>query len=58
MTKAGSDARRADLGATGNREAEGGWCTVVIIMIIIIKRISRAPINHTRRQYRALYNNT
>ena len=25
---------------------------------IIIKRISRAPINHTRWQHRALYNNT
>ena len=28
------------------------WC------IIIIKRISRAPIYHTRWQHRALYNNT
>ena len=27
-------------------------------IIIIIKRISRAPINYTRRQHRALYNNT
>ena len=28
------------------------------IIIIIIKRISRAPIYHTRWQHRALYNNT
>ena len=27
-------------------------------IIIIIKRISRAPIYHTRWQHRALYNNT
>ena len=31
---------------------------IVIITIIIIKRISRAPIYHTRWQHRALYNNT
>ena len=30
----------------------------MIIDIIIIKRISRAPIYHTRWQHRALYNNT
>ena len=30
----------------------------VHIIIIIIKRISRAPIYHTRWQHRALYNNT
>ena len=30
----------------------------IIIIIIIIKRISRAPIYHTRWQHRALYNNT
>ena len=29
-----------------------------IIIIIIIKRISRTPIYHTRWQHRALYNNT
>ena len=28
------------------------------IIIIVIKRISRAPIYHTRWQHRALYNNT
>ena len=28
------------------------------IIIMIIKRISRAPIYHTRWQHRALYNNT
>ena len=28
------------------------------IIIIIIKRISRAPIYHTKWQHRALYNNT
>ena len=28
------------------------------IIIIIIKRISRAPIYHTRWQHRALYNNS
>ena len=28
------------------------------IIIIIIKRISRAPIYHTRWQHRVLYNNT
>ena len=27
-------------------------------LIIIIKRISRAPIYHTKWQHRALYNNT
>ena len=31
---------------------------IIIIIIIIIKRISRAPIYHTRWQHRALYNNT
>ena len=31
---------------------------VLIIITIIIKRISRAPIYHTRWQHRALYNNT
>ena len=31
---------------------------VRIIIIIIIKRISRVPIYHTRWQHRALYNNT
>ena len=31
---------------------------VLEIIIIIIKRISRAPIYHTRWQHRALYNNT
>ena len=30
----------------------------LIIIIIIIKRISRAPIYHTKWQHRALYNNT
>ena len=30
----------------------------IIIIIIIIKRISRAPIYHTRWEHRALYNNT
>ena len=29
-----------------------------IIIIIIVKRISRAPIYCTRWEYRALYNNT
>ena len=29
-----------------------------MIIIIIIKRISRAPIYHTKWQHRALYNNT
>ena len=29
-----------------------------VIIIIIIKRISRAPIYHTKWQHRALYNNT
>ena len=29
-----------------------------LIIIIIIKRISRAPIYHTKWQHRALYNNT
>ena len=29
----------------------------LIIIIIIIKRLSRAPIYHTRWQHRALYNN-
>ena len=33
-----------------------GW--EIIIIIIIIKKISRAPIYHTRWQHRALYNNT
>ena len=28
------------------------------VIIIIIKRISRAPIYHTKWQHRALYNNT
>ena len=32
--------------------------TVTVIIIIIIKRISRAPIYHTKWQHRALYNNT
>ena len=32
--------------------------THIIIIIIIIKGISRAPIYHTRWQHRALYNNT
>ena len=31
---------------------------LIIIIIIIIKRISRAPIYHTKWQHRALYNNT
>ena len=31
---------------------------ITIILIILIKRISRAPIYHTRWQHRALYNNT
>ena len=31
---------------------------VYVIIIIIIKRISRAPIYHTRWQHKALYNNT
>ena len=31
---------------------------IIIIIIIIIKRISRAPIYHTKWQHRALYNNT
>ncbi len=31
---------------------------IIIIVIIIIKRISRAPIYHTRWQHRALHNNT
>ena len=31
---------------------------LIIIIIIIIKRISRAPIYHTRWQHRVLYNNT
>ena len=31
---------------------------IIIIIIIIIKRISRAPVYHTRWQHRALYNNT
>ena len=31
---------------------------LIIIIIIIIKRISRAPIYHTRWQHRAIYNNT
>ena len=31
---------------------------IIIIVIIIIKRISRAPIYHTRWETRALYNNT
>ena len=30
----------------------------VTVIIIIIKRISRAPIYHTRWQHRALYNYT
>ena len=29
-----------------------------MVIIIIIKKISRAPIYHTRWQHRALYNNT
>ena len=33
-------------------------CRTQLIIIIIIKRISRAPIYHTRWQHRALYNNT
>ena len=32
--------------------------SVTIIIIIIIKRISRAPIYRTRWEHRALYNNT
>ena len=32
--------------------------SLLLIIIIIIKRISRAPIYHTRWQHRALYNNT
>ena len=32
--------------------------TIIIIIIIIIKRISRAPICHTRWEHRALYNKT
>ena len=32
--------------------------TYVNLIIIIIKRISTAPIYHTRWQHRALYNNT
>ena len=35
-----------------------GRLTVIIIIITLIKRISRAPIYHTRWQHRALYNNT
>ena len=31
---------------------------IIIIIIMIMKRISRAPIYHTRWQHRALYNNT
>ena len=31
---------------------------VELIIIIIIKRISRAPIYHTKWQHRALYNDT
>ena len=31
---------------------------IIIVIIIIIKRISRAPIYHTRWHHRALYNNT
>ena len=40
------------------------YCGIVVficvcsIIIIIIKRISRAPIYHTKWQHRALYNNT
>ena len=32
--------------------------SLLLIIIIIIKRISRAPIYHTKWQHRALYNNT
>ena len=32
--------------------------TIIIIIIIITKRISRAPIYHARCEHRALYNNT
>ena len=38
---------------TGNRPV-----CIIIMIIIIIKRISRAPIYHTKWQHRALYNNT
>ena len=31
---------------------------MMMMIIIIIKRISRAPIYRTRRELRALYNNT
>ena len=31
---------------------------LLLLLIIIIKRISRAPIYHTKWQHRALYNNT
>ena len=41
----------ADLNCTLN-------IVIIIIVIIIIKRISRAPIYHTRWEHRALYNNT
>ena len=36
----------------------GCWGGGTLIIIIIIKRISRVPIYHTRWQHRALYNNT
>ena len=34
------------------------WGVSVIARLIIIKKIPRAPISHTRREHRALYNNT
>ena len=36
----------------------GSQMSCFTAVIIIIKRISRAPINHTMWQHRALYNNT
>ena len=40
-------------------ESRGGrpGLSVLIIIIIIIKRVSRAPIYHRKWQHRALYNN-
>ena len=31
---------------------------LILMLIIIVKRISRAPVYHTRWEHRALYNNT
>ena len=36
----------------------GGDCDYILILIIIIKRISRTPLYRTRWEHRALYNNT